>query len=252
METEENIVEVPEDTQETIEDDGVEDYGERVQKRISKEVRKRHELENQMLEEKRKREDVENKLREYESVMNHASDEALKARHSHTKNKLKQAFDAGDTDLLAEAQDELSDVRARMVAQEIQSRQRYHEPVQNKMSQSAENWLNRNQWFRKPENSRYASMAHAIESELVSKGYKYNDDLYDELDKLLEDEVPKIKNLRGGKNPSMPAPGRWGEGDESRKVSSTLTREDLVSMKRYGFDPDSIQDRKAWIERNKI
>jgi len=210
------------------------------------------EAERNLQNEREHRVKLESALKEYEKIFSDYSEDSLKKRHENAKNKIKEAYDAGDTDLLTDAQDELSDVRARMVASETQ-KSRDPPKNENVIYDAAKKWVTMNPWFTDPSNNRYAAIAHSIEQDLVSKGYTYDEKLYKELDAILEEDVPKVMALKGRGRSTIPSQGRWGEGSEQEEKSfRRLTKEDLSAMRKYGFDPDSAKDRKNWIERDII
>lgn len=264
------------------EEESDEDYSKRVTKRINKltfRAKSAEEREEAARKEaaKYKKEALELRAKQEESDI-----EGLKHKQKAAKTRLQHAYDDGeDATEIAEAQAELSEVSAEIA---FAKRQKTKSPEVDEEDQKeqkdgpspvAKAWVDENKgWFNKPENKVYRAAAIAIEGDLKDEGYSIDDeDLYEELDRRLAVAMPGIKVLRGDAEEDdvdnedtaddkkslkkrgqqvVAGQGRGGEGVRKKKSVKRLNQDDLKSMQTYGFDPHSPEDRKAWLNRNKI
>lgn len=270
MSDEEDVVELDDEAKDALQNGELEnehddeDYGERVRKRINKEVSKRKALaeerdrlaaEREQIQ--RERDEARARLAKYEE----RQDEDLKAKVDDIKARRDKALDEGDlaeynklNDELLDARIELRDRSTRRPAPREDNDDR--QPAAIPKASSA--WVERNRdWLMAdPANQ---ELAKSIEQKLVRKHGGYTDELYRELSKRLasvsddyvyddvaeddfEEPAPR-GNTAGVPRDSYDEP-------TSQRRSGKLTRADLAAMAKFGMDPNSPKDRKAWINRN--
>lgn len=240
------------------------EYGERVRKRIGKEVSKRKAIETQLESERAERARLDAELAEsrkrlssYESEQ----DEGLKTKAEDLKSRRDKALDDGDLSEYNRLNDELMDARIELrdrstrrpaVQEEDRPQQQVAAP------QASQDWVARNRaWLAADEAN--LSLAKGLEQKLAKKHGGYNDALYRELSKRLaavsedfiDDDGDDLERYDDPPPRSTTAGvPRESFSDSPRRAAGKLTRDDLSAMSRYGMDPNSPSDRKAWLNRN--
>jgi hypothetical protein len=248
----------------TGDDEDLETYGKRVQKRIGKEVSKRKVVETERdqfkSEAQRYREELERarkRLSEYEEQ----DDKNLEDREKDLIARRAKALDEGEMKEYNELNDELMDLkverRTRKVIKPEPEPVPAKEDTTSRVSEATRKWVDQNSdWL----NSDKAKAAEAvkIERQLIKEGYSTSDpDLYQELDKRLNggtDDDESIEDLleederpqQRGATTGVPR----DRGTRQAGKRGRLTRDDLVRMKRANLDPNNPEHRKAWIKRN--
>ncbi len=229
-----------------------EDYGKRVQKRIDQ-LTARWKIEQQekanlqarltRLEEERAQE----RARE--------GDQTHEVKLAEVKRRLKEASELNDADAQQAA---IADLTAIQVERRVQEELARRAPVatQNPTLPSAElEWQKRNAWYGKPQTLHETQLAQGVYRVLVAEGYDPADtDLYQELDARLAVAAPTLaKATQSQRKGTIPvASGSRGVGASMAPTPGKLTKADLASMQRYGFDPNSAKDRKTWLNRNSL
>jgi len=164
------------------------------------------------------------------------------------EDKYRRAYETGDTDGVLEAQRELNQaaiqkaqlqqqVAAAVQQNSLQSpnvpvysapEQQYREqPVQQPRDHRAEDWASRNPWFGKDEEM--TSFAYGLHQKLVNNGYDpTSDEYYQKIDSRIREVFPQ--NFKQSRKSSTVAPASRSTG--SRKV--TLTASQVAIAKRLG------------------
>jgi len=164
------------------------------------------------------------------------------------EDKYRRAYETGDTDGVLEAQRELNQAAIQkaqlqqQVAAAVQQNslqreevpvysapeQQYREqPVQQPRDHRAEDWASRNPWFGKDEEM--TSFAYGLHQKLVNNGYDpTSDEYYQKIDSRIREVFPQ--NFKQSRKSSTVAPASRSTG--SRKV--TLTASQVAIAKRLG------------------
>lgn len=256
-------------TSEASDDDELDDYSDKVKKRINqlteryhREKRDREEAERlaKVLLEDNKKLKTRTKtldtgyLTEYEN--------RLKAQEEAAKRALKEAYDAGDTDRLAEAQETIArlsiDRERHRIAKERQARQaeeqdddpvaraRAQQPQQPNPDPKAQAWANKNEWFG--EDEEMTAMALGVHQRLVRSGIDpQSDEYYDELNNAIRRRFPEKfgadepaaapRVASGAKSASRAAP--TGRKDGRVKLSASqvaMARRLNVPLEQYAAE----------------
>ena len=254
-------------------------YNVKINKRIGKEVKKRKVLEEELQAERSKNKRLQEEIAESRKVLSSfedQQDEDLKTKADDIKARRDKALDEGDLNTYKDLNDEWTEAQ-------IELRERSRRPKKQAadndgqddggkrnggsgMSEPASDWVSSNSDWLGQDKSK-TTRAQEIERALAHEGYSVHDpELYRELDRRLarefddnsdltiggDDDLDDEVDLRGQRQSSSAGVPRETGGDDrpSRRGSQKLTRSDLVSMQKYGFDPNSPTDRKAWINRN--
>lgn len=155
----------------------------------------------------------------------------------------------------------------------IQASPPVQDPLAN-LPEGTQQWLQTNTWFMAGEDPRAAEIARALDVELQEEGYSPDDpEMYAELDKRLSAVVPRrakaqaTSRTAGNQSPSattsatpdkrqprspVAASSADGQGPASAKPARRLTQDDLVNMRKWGFDPRKESDRRSWLRRNDL
>lgn len=253
--------------------DDDEDYGEKVRKRIGKEVGRRKALESELERERTERARLEQEIadsRKKLSSYEEQQDSDLKTKSETLKDRRDKALDEGDLTTYNELNDELMEVRLELRQRSSRPRPQDDDGEQGGQqrrgapgaSDASRDWVSANRdWLQADEGN--IALAKSIEGRLARKygGYS-NPKLYQELSEQLAkvaddyqyegagyDEI-EVDDDPPPRRPNSAGVPRNGDAPNARPRGNRLTREDLNSMSRYGFDPESPADRKAWLNRN--
>lgn len=258
-------------------DDDVGEYGQKVQKRIHKEISKRKTWETKYQQKeteaeryKRELKEARDKLASYET----REDESLTNRTKELTERRDAALAAGELAEYNKLNDELTDVkielrdRARMRrTQQMQQPEKEDDAVQpntaSNIAAPAQAWIDENtDWIGK--NQKKTATAARLERQLFSEGYSAEDpNTYKELDR-------RLSALEGGSTETEyeyeeegeegPPQQRLGATSgvprdtgirQNRNRSGKLNSDDLRAMRRSGMNPDNPEHRTAWLHRNK-
>ena len=216
-------------------------YSERVRKRIAKEVAKRAEAEQRVV-------DLEEKLSNLEKRTLDIGSKSLKNQYQGVSSRLKEAIETGNTDEQVKLYEQMSDIRAQMT--------KIDDKKPAKTPPLAADWVKENsQWFNKPGYRKETAMAYGIDAELTEEGWDVNDpDYYSEMDKRLKasklpffvkDEESSSQTSKNvvQKNNRVQSPVA---GVSRKKVTDSnrvkLTSDDLDTARQFGID---INDEAA-------
>lgn len=194
--------------------------------------------------------EIRQKLAEREST---ESEQAFNERLQAAQQKWRAAREDADDVAEQEALDEWLELKAEKKLRANKPKQETPKPAAPNVPSAEQQWQQRNEWFAKGTKPAAQAAAGALYQTLLTEGYDANDpEMYDELDRRLYEEIPSLKPQgRTKPKPSVAAGGRVSP-NTSRRNTGRLTAQDLKSMARYGFDPDSPKDRKAWLDRDKL
>lgn len=228
----------PADTSdEDSDNEDLDEYGERVRKRISKEVWKRREAErkNKELEDRLNevmgsyKETHTNLIRSNEAALS-AREEAIKSEFEKIQTTYKNSYDSGDTDEMFRATDRLTDLKAELRDIEgfkgrLKREAAVEEPVQRPRSngpdERAVDWASKNEWFGK--DVAKTGAAYAIDASLKSEGFDpSSDDYYEELNSRLYKEFPSLAKKEAPKTAAVKSSSQQvagvSRGSTSRQI----------------------------------
>lgn len=192
------------------------------------------------------------------------------AEMQNAQKAYKEAFEAGDTDALIEAQNKINEIlldrasyaQSARVAQPAASPQPAQPQVQQDPStqvpdQKFVSWSRRNQWFG--DDPEMTSFAYGVHEKLVKSGVDpRSDDYYDRIDARMRQVFPdrfdeefsvedqsrtgSYQAATSRKKPTVAPAGR-GNGQPPRKVQ--LTRTQVAVAKRLGLTPEQYAKQLA-------
>ena len=261
---------LPEDIVKELEADELEDYSEKVKVRLkqmkkvwhderrAKEAALREQQEalrlaQQAIDENKK---LKAKVSYSETALVSSFKEAAQRKLEEAKREFKEAYDSGDSDRLAEAQENLTSAKIkaeqaeRFKAPALQKEETgVNSEVQQavpKPDQKAVAWRERNQWFGP--NRLMTGMALALHEELVENhgmAYATTDEYYDRIDKTMRqyfpDEFQETQN-RGGKpvqrTENKPATVVAPASRSTAPKKVVLKQSQLAIAKKLGLTPE--------------
>ena len=182
------------------------DYGQKVQKRISKLVQQRRAAELQARQMEEQNAQLSARLSRLEQGSEKSAQNAFKTRYDQTRAALKKAVEEGDTEAQISFQEQLADMRAAIRVAEMQRQQRMQQntsptvgkaqqTVQNPAPPKAMDWWQKNNWFSSPGFERETAAARAIDVQLDVEGYdKNSDEYYETLNSRLLSMFPELNS----------------------------------------------------------
>lgn len=253
-----------------FDDDEVEEYGKKVQRRINKEVQKRKVLEDRLASQEAEH---ERRMSEFEERFNareqEEEDASITEKLEDVESRRRENHEVGDYDQSLE--DEWFDLKSKQRDAKKRKPNRKPQPKARDDSDNTDvntdtekresapvpdeqkKWLESNNWYGK--NKARSDYANKEYLQLVSDGYDPEDtDIYDELDKRLsggtsDDNVDNdnvaIDDERDERPPPPAAPNR-GNSNKNRK-KNTFTNSDKQKMRDWNLDPNDPAQRKAWL-----
>ena len=210
---------LPKDMVEELEKDDLEEYSDKVKKRLSQMKKVWHDERREKERAYREREEalkfaqlreqeikqLKQRLGVGEKAFIEEASRAVKNDLANAKEKLKSAYESGDSERIAEAQELLTDakLRADKVSrlkpslqndnEGVQTRQQEATPQVNQAPQSdpkAEAWRERNTWFGADEEM--TALALGLHDKLVRSGIDpRSDDYYRQIDKTMRKRFPE-------------------------------------------------------------
>lgn len=223
------------------------EYGDRVRKRISKEVWKRREAERKNKELEDRLNEVMGSYKETHTNLIRSNEAALSAREESIKSEFekiqtiyKNSYDSGDTDEMFRATDRLTDLKAELRDIEgfkgrLKREAAVEEPVQRPRSngpdERAVDWASKNEWFGK--DVAKTGAAYAIDASLKSEGFDpSSDDYYEELNNRLYKEFPSLAKKEapkaGVKSSSQQVAG-VSRGSTSRQIKLSASQVQMAN-----------------------
>ena len=225
-------------------------YSVKVRKRIQKEVAKRAEAEQRIV-------DLEQKINSMEKRTFDMANKSLSNQATAVSNELKAAIEEGNTDKQVKLYENLAEIRSQMTkTEDYAARVPKVKEKKEKAPPLATEWVKENStWFNKPGYRKETAMAYGIDAELTEEGWDVHDPgYYDEMNKRLkasglghfnkseENTSKKEQNVvqKTNRVQSPVAGVSRKKGTSSNRVK--LTSDDLATAKNFGID---INDEAA-------
>ena len=225
-------------------------YSVKVRKRIQKEVAKREEDEQRIV-------DLEQKINSMEKRTFDMANKSLSNQATAVSNELKAAIEEGNTDKQVKLYENLAEIRSQMTkTEDYAARVPKAKEKKEKAPPLATDWVKENSsWFNKPGFRKETAMAYGIDAELTEEGWDVHDPgYYDEMNKRLkasglghfnkseENTSKKEQNVvqKTNRVQSPVAGVSRKKGTSSNRVK--LTSDDLATAKNFGID---INDEAA-------
>ena len=225
-------------------------YSLKVRKRIQKEVAKRAEAEQRIV-------DLEQKINSMEKRTFDMANKSLSNQATAVSNELKAAIEEGNTDKQVKLYENLAEIRSQMTkTEDYAARVPKVKEKKEKAPPLATEWVKENStWFNKPGFRKETAMAYGIDAELTEEGWDVHDPgYYDEMNKRLkasglghfnkseENTSKKEQNVvqKTNRVQSPVAGVSRKKGTSSNRVK--LTSDDLATAKNFGID---INDEAA-------
>jgi hypothetical protein len=264
---------LPKDVVKELEDDDLEEYSDKVKKRLSQMKKVWHDERREKERVTREREEAiafarvkEQEIQELRKRLGHGErlfveeiSKAVTGEVSAAKERLKKAYEMGDADAIADAQEALTDAKVRMQeiqrrkpalleqeksVQEVQQAQAPSQPVS--VDPKAQAWRDKNTWFGVDEEM--TSLALGLHEKLVRSGVDpRSDEYYSKIDATIRKRFPE--NFDSDSEPEQETTER--EAPVARKkpvvaaVSRTtapskvrLTASQVAIAKRLGLSPE--------------
>ena len=213
-----NRTPLPENMVEELERDDLEEYSDKVKKRLGQMKKVWHDERREKERAAREREEAirfaqsqfeENKKLKQQLQQNHQAyynqvTYSTKQELDSAKRKLKEAYESGDSEAITNAQEELTDLKLR--AKEIErfkpaprqeqentvqnQQQTAHRPAQPRPDPKAAAWAQKNTWFGS--NEEMTALALGLHERLVRSGVDPNsDEYYREVDQTIRKRFPE-------------------------------------------------------------
>ena len=225
-------------------------YSVKVRKRIQKEVAKRAEAEQRIV-------DLEQKINSMEKRTFDMANKSLSNQATAVSNELKAAIEEGNTDKQVKLYENLAEIRSQMTkTEDYAARVPKVKEKKEKAPPLATEWVKENStWFNKPGFRKETAMAYGIDAELTEEGWDVHDPgYYDEMTKRLkasglpyfnksEENTSKTEQNVVQKNNRVQSPVAGvsrKKGTSSNRVK--LTSDDLATAKNFGIN---INDEAA-------
>ena len=220
-------------------------YSVKVRKRIQKEVAKRADAEQRIV-------DLEQKINSMEKRTYDMANKSLSNQATAVSNELKSAIEEGNTDKQVKLYENLAEIRSQMTKTEDYAA-RVPKVVKEKKDKApplASEWVKENStWFNKPGYRKETAMAYGIDAELTEEGWDVHDPgYYDEMSKRLkasnlgyfnksEENTSKSNQNVVQKTNRVQSPVAGvsrRKGTSSNRVK--LTGDDLSTAKTFGIN----------------
>jgi hypothetical protein len=198
----------------------------------------------------------------------------VESQLSLSKQALRQATEAGDSEAIATATEALSmatsdkarheqyliqqkqyDAQEQAYEQQVQQQQEYQQaqPVQeeyNEPSDKAREWANKNTWFGKDQVA--TSVAFAVHKQLETEGFDTeSDEYYTEINKRVQQELPQRFNVEADKKPVQTvasATRNTSTGRKQNRIELTPSEQQLAKKLGVSFKDYAIQ--KARLQKS--
>lgn len=198
-------------------DEGIESYSKRVQKRINKLTAKTRQLEQETSYWKERVTALESRTseREFSEFQNQVaqSETQLQGQYESTKNAYRKAVEEGDLDAQLKLHESMLDLRDQIAEKKrlaVAAKEQVEKFKADKASQGTQQatkpqdvmdglpegtkvWVKNNPWFMKGEDQKAANYARQLDADLQEEGYTPDDpEMYAELDRRLRVLVPRL------------------------------------------------------------
>lgn len=269
---------LPKEIVKELEDDDLEEYSEKVKKRLSQMKKVWHDERREKEAARREadealrlaqvREQELRKLREYagtrEKTYTDGMTKAVTAEIATAKSKLRQAYESGDPGEIADAQEALTDAKIRL--KELEYRKSSLQPAESSVEiepqsntpapvtdPKAEAWRRNNTWFGVDEEM--TSLALGLHSKMVKSGVDpRSDDYYRQLDSTLKKRFPEYFNSDDiaaeskAKEPRKPATVVAPATRSTAPTKIRLTQTQLGLAKKLGLTPEQYAQELIKLE----
>ena len=261
--------------QEKEQSDELEDYSENVKKRINQLTAKR----KQALEEadaamqfaqqqKKENEELKQKLSNLDKGYITEYGTRVETQTDQAKKLFKEAYEAGDSEKMAEAQDVMAKLaieKERLRIQKARAEQEVQQPQPEQTSQrqqapkvedldpKLQTWMKSNTWFGS--DMVMTGAAQGLHQQLVgSEGYDpTSDEYYAEIDKRMRDNFPnKFQDKRQNAQAVAPATSNGRSVKSGRKKTVELSPGQVafakkmnIPLERYAKEVAKIESRRA-------
>jgi len=198
----------------------------------------------------------------------------VESQLSLSKQALRQATDAGDSEAIATATEALSmatadkarhqqyliqqkqyDAQEQAYIEQAQQQQFYQQaqPIQeeyNEPSDKARTWANKNTWFGKDQVA--TSVAFAVHKQLENEGFDTeSDEYYSEIDKRVRQELPQRFNVEADKKPVQTVASATRNTSTGRKQNRIeLTPSEQQLAKKLGVSFKDYAKQKARLQKS--
>jgi|TARA_R110002124_G_scaffold283147_1_gene458771 hypothetical protein len=198
----------------------------------------------------------------------------VESQLSLSKQALRQATEAGDSEAIATATEALSmatadkarheqyliqqkqyDAQEQAYIEQAQQQQVYQQaqPVQeeyNEPSDKARDWANKNTWFGKDQVA--TSVAFAVHKQLENEGFDTeSDEYYSEIDKRVRQELPQRFNVEADKKPVQTVASATRNTSTGRKQNRIeLTPSEQQLAKKLGVSFKDYAKQKARLQKS--
>jgi len=221
-------------------------------------VREKQELENlaqQLLDENKK---LKQHVSAGEQNFAVTIKSATSAELEKAKRQYKEAYEAGDSDALVEAQEALTDAKMRVEAaknfkptplqddnNEVQIRK--SQPVAVEPDDKTLRWQAKNQWFGAPGNEELTSFSLGLHQKLVNSGIDpRSDEYFERIDSRMKSTFPEVFGGATKRPSSVVASATRSTGP--KKVQLTTTQ--LALAKKFGLTPQQYAVQVAKLENS--
>jgi|TARA_R110000851_G_scaffold63944_1_gene146003 hypothetical protein len=198
----------------------------------------------------------------------------VESQLSLSKQALRQATDAGDSEAIATATEALSmattdkarheqyisqqkqyEAQEQAYVEQAQQQQAYQQsqPAQeeyNEPSNKARTWANKNTWFGKDQVA--TSVAFAVHKQLENEGFDTeSDEYYTEINKRVQQELPQRFNVEADKKPVQQvasATRNTSTGRKQNRIELTPSEQQLAKKLGVSFKDYAIQ--KARLQKS--
>jgi hypothetical protein len=262
---------LPEDIVKELDSDDLGEYSDKVKKRLGQMKKVWHDERRAKEQMSREREEamrfaqqreVENKqlkqrLGAGEKLFVEEITKSAVAELAKVKDKLKQAYDSGDSEAITDAQEELTDAKMKLKeyqqfkpalqnqenSVEIQNEQARPQQNQQVTDPKAEIWRQRNTWFGADEEM--TALALGLHEKLVRSGLDpRSDDYYSRVDETMRKRFPENFEEEQTTDARKPAPRKAANvvAPATRSTAPTkvrLTSTQLALAKKFGISPEA-------------
>jgi hypothetical protein len=271
---------LPKEVVEEIEKDTLDDYSDRVKTRLSQmkkgwhdERRAKEAAEREKEEAIKFAQQIAEENKKLKTTLSSGEEEYIKALKSSLENQLdiakrdyREAYNAGETDRIIEAQAKMNDAQMRLSQTENYER-RFNKPLQDdrndvyisqnspsipKPDSKAVAWQEKNDWFGKDEEM--TSLALGLHEKLVRSGVSpTSDDYYRRIDSTMQKRFPEYfgdatldeeKPAERTKPSNVVAPATRSTAPKKVK----LTKTQVALAKKFGLTPEQYARETLKLE----
>jgi len=272
---------LPKELVKELEEDDLEEYSEKVKKRLSQMKKLAHDERREKERAAREREEavraaehyrhenlqLQQRLKSGEKTFTDEMTKAVTAEIASAKDKLKQAYESGDPEQITEAQEALTDAklkqreltRGRPALQEenkgVETQPDQVQQPHQVIDPKAVAWKEKNTWFGS--DSEMTALALGLHEKLVRSGVDpRSDDYYRQVDETMRKRFPeKFEDSDSTRTQEKPAPRKAANvvapatrSTAPKKVQ--LTQSQVALAKRLGLTPEAYAKELIKLENN--